>query len=1357
MTSWSGIRPYLFRVGLLAVCALGLALAASSAIARPQLDASQSVAIPPVDTATSTQTPAAHESTCTPTNTPTITPTPTKTNTPTPTPSITITYTPSNTATGTPPTATNTPTNTPTGTPTSSNTPTPTQSFTPTAGPCTQPILEGFESGTLGIFHSSGSPGWSAVTTSSHSGVYSAFVPDVASVADQQLTTNSAMAVPWDSVQATLTFWHRYDFEGNPSTAYDGGLLEVSTNGGANWEDPPFASGGYNGTIVVCPSRNPLAGRAVWAGSSGGWVRATANLTPYRGRSVLFRFRLVTDVIGSAPGWWVDDIVVSFVESLCLTPTSTPTGTLPTATGTGTHTRSSTSTTSSTPTGTPPTFTPTFTSSLTPTGTPATPQLTSTWTSTATLTRAVTSTGTPPTRTGTPTSRPPSPTPTATCPPAWSQVPGISLGPYINFLTGVAAVSASDAWTVGYYSRPDEIHATIIEHWNGSDWSLMASPNPAPYGNEFWGVAAVSAKDAWAVGYSGISNYPSTAYTQTLTEHWDGTQWSVIPSANTITGSNFLQGVAAVSSNDVWAVGTAQGQTLAEHWDGTQWSLVSGPSGQPGGNLHGIAAVSSSDVWAVGNVGSQTLLHHWDGAQWSVIPSPNVGSEPNELNGVAAVSSNDVWAVGAYGYFFDARTLVLHWNGTQWSVVTSPNAGTGGNHLHGIAAVSAHNLWAVGTNYGSSGVSPTVVLHWNGTVWSISPGPSPDPRSGDLSGVAAVSSNDVWAVGTYRRSSSPYETLVERYHNVCPTSTPTVTGTPPTRTQTRTPSITPSPTATCLPAWSIVPSANPGSSGNSLYAVSAVSANDVWAVGDKGQNNYSDATLIEHWNGCGWVDVASPSPGESYHALRGVTAISSDDVWAVGSFQNIGSHQTLMEHWDGTNWSVVPSPNYGTLDNDLTAISAVSANDLWAVGYYLNNGNGQFQTLVEHWDGTQWSLASTPIPSMWNSALYAVAAISNNDVWVVGDYRVSQDGPISTLAAHWDGSSWSIVPSPNPGADTNYLYGITALGTSDVWAAGSANGRTLTVHWDGVRWDVVPSPNPTSFVSEFKSIVAVARDDVWAVGKYAHGAEVYMLSAHWDSSVWTIVPSSGRVSSADYIDGVAAVSANAIWAVGHSSNIQFSTLVEQYSNRCAPTPWPATSPTPPGPTPTPRCSGERFSDVCSTDYFYTPVVYLANRLVISGYADGTFRPYNNTTRGQLTKIVVLAEGWTIYSPLSPTFRDVAVCHAFYDYVETAYKHGVISGYDCGPGCLEFRPENNITRAQLCKIVVLAQGWSLYTAPTPHFSDVPATHAFYQYVETAYSHGIISGYTCGRACLEFRPGNSATRGQICKIVYLAIPI
>jgi aldose sugar dehydrogenase len=187
--------------------------------------------------------------------------------------------------------------------------------------------------------------------------------------------------------------------------------------------------------------------------------------------------------------------------------------------------------------------------------------------------------------------------------------------------------------------------------------------------------------------------------------------------------------------------------------------------------------------------------------------------------------------------------------------------------------------------------------------------------------------------------------------------------------------------------------------------------------------------------------------------------------------------------------------------------------------------------------------------------------------------------------------------------------------------------------------------------------------------------------------------------------------------------------------------------TPDTPTPTGTPCTITFSDVATTDYFYEPVRYLYCLGAISGYNDNTFRPYNNTTRGQLSKIEVLAEQWTIDTSGGPHFSDVPTDNPFYDYIETAYNHQIISGYADGT----FRWGNDVTRGQLCKIVVLARGWATNTTGGPHFSDVLPDHAFYDFVETAYNYGIISGYADG----TFRPGNSATRGQIAKIVYGAL--
>src|SRR5206468_2068970 len=110
------------------------------------------------------------------------------------------------------------------------------------------------------------------------------------------------------------------------------------------------------------------------------------------------------------------------------------------------------------------------------------------------------------------------------------------------------------------------------------------------------------------------------------------------------------------------------------------------------------------------------------------------------------------------------------------------------------------------------------------------------------------------------------------------------------------------------------------------------------------------------------------------------------DAWAVGYYYTGDDYFTLAMHWDGTGWAVVTSPNAGPGANYLRAISALSTRDIWAVGNYSPGGLGAYQTLTEHWDGTQWTLVPSPSPSAGNSYLRGVQALSPNDAWAVGYY-----------------------------------------------------------------------------------------------------------------------------------------------------------------------------------------------------------------------------------------------------------------------------------------------------------------------------------------------------------------------------------
>lgn len=199
----------------------------------------------------------------------------------------------------------------------------------------------------------------------------------------------------------------------------------------------------------------------------------------------------------------------------------------------------------------------------------------------------------------------------------------------------------------------------------------------------------------------------------------------------------------------------------------------------------------------------------------------------------------------------------------------------------------------------------------------------------------------------------------------------------------------------------------------------------------------------------------------------------------------------------------------------------------------------------------------------------------------------------------------------------------------------------------------------------------------------------------------------------------------------------------------------------------------RFWDVDSEHWATSYVEFLAARGVISGYGDGSFRPNNSATRGQLSKIVTLGFNMPTVTPAQARFADVPVGSTFFPYVETLVERGLVSGYPCG-GAGEpcdplrrpyFRPNANVTRGQIAKIIVGAAGWQAAPASGASFQDVPAGSSFHSAIEVAVAQGIIGGYPCGASQAEpcspgdnrpyYRPGNNATRAQIAKMVYLAI--
>jgi hypothetical protein len=242
-----------------------------------------------------------------------------------------------------------------------------------------------------------------------------------------------------------------------------------------------------------------------------------------------------------------------------------------------------------------------------------------------------------------------------------------------------------------------------------------------------------------------------------------------------------------------------------------------------------------------------------------------------------------------------------------------------------------------------------------------------------------------------------------------------------------------------------------------MLGISASSATDAWAVGFELTGGDQHKTLLEHWNGSAWsVDTADAITGADELDLTSVADLSATDAWAVGQ----GQTGPLIEHWNGTAWSQVTLPSVAfTAGSGSQVISASSPRDIWVVGRGTDPTTFKATAEALHFDGATWTAVQMAQPGANTPTISAVTAISPTDAWAVGS-DIGATTPIGggTLTEHWNGSSWSIVPSPTPGADDS-LSGVAARSASDVIAVGTAlpsvnGGPTISVilRWNGNAW-----------------------------------------------------------------------------------------------------------------------------------------------------------------------------------------------------------------------------------------------------------------------------------------------------------------
>jgi hypothetical protein len=488
------------------------------------------------------------------------------------------------------------------------------------------------------------------------------------------------------------------------------------------------------------------------------------------------------------------------------------------------------------------------------------------------------------------------------------------------------------------------------------------------------------------------------------------------------------------------------------------------------------------------------------GSGWSVTRSPNPVIPTGLLNWVSCPAADSCVAVGTYVRSSGTGVaLAERWDGSRWRIQPVPSpAGAAWSALNGVSCVSPSACEAVGITVSRSGARRAVAERWDGTRWHIQRAPS--PGGGYLVGVSCTSPATCTAVG----GSTSGKALAERWDGSI---------------------------------WTVQPTPSPGGSAF-LSGVACTSSSACTAVGGSGAG-----TLAERWNGITWSTQATPNPPQGGGFLDSVVCTSLSACTAVGN-SNAGN---LAEWWNGTSWSIQATPNpAGAQFTFLNTVACASASACVAAGAYVDS-SGAFRTLAERWDGSSWAIQPTPhLQGGAIGLLIGAACTSATGCTAVGFSSpnganlVNHPSP-ATLAERWNGSTWSIQPTPNPpGAAPSILNAVSCVSRSACIAVGNvSNSRgtslTLAQRWNGHTWTIQRTPSP----ADGGNLIAVScpsRSSCLAVGGHANPFSAVSpsgtLAERWNGRRWRIQPTPNPPGAGWWLTAVSCTSPSACTAVG---------------------------------------------------------------------------------------------------------------------------------------------------------------------------------------------------------------------------------
>ena len=593
-------------------------------------------------------------------------------------------------------------------------------------------------------------------------------------------------------------------------------------------------------------------------------------------------------------------------------------------------------------------------------------------------------------------------------------------GATMSSLSGVSCVSSSSCIAVGSSEAPGTFSRRLAERWNGASWSIENTPVPSgATTSEFNAVVCVSASNCTIAGDTGFQGGIGG---NALIEHWNGSSWS-LPTVPVPPGSDsFLTSVSCAGSSVCKAVGqstdndTGDESTLIESWNGTSWSID--PSPNPPTDSAALKSVSCSgptSCIAVGD-GQGVFAERWDGASWQLSSIPLPAPPQGRLSGVSCVSSTSCVAVS--GEDFTER-----YDGSTWTFTQL----TDGSGLQAVTCVAANNCTAVGDAGVGAGAE-----RWNGSKWSMLGNANPRgivPSS--LSGVSCGNPTNCVAVGNGSGA------LAERWNGS---------------------------------TWSLTPVPAPaGAGGTGLAAAACASTTRCVAVGDYSGNQNNTAIsrpLAELWNGSKWSvqNAAAPSGANLRGSgLSSVACPTTSACVAVGALKIKLMNHPLVERWNGSVWTIESSPALPGINvGELLGVSCHSSSDCTASGWYGLSLNVR-RPLVEHWNGSTWTIQAAAFPAQNLSQLDAIACPSATSCFAVGYSQKDFYESESIVIERWNGTSWKLQSTPSGVFDSSHLLGITCASTSDCNAAGSGHspqGHTVAIveHWNGTSWSLQRMP-----------------------------------------------------------------------------------------------------------------------------------------------------------------------------------------------------------------------------------------------------------------------------------------------------------